>query len=217
MARLPIGAEARKGRPGGEVEALRDALEARGDLVAGRAGDPALFDAKLEEAVKAFQRRHGLEPDGIVGSATAAALNVSAADRLKQILANLERWRWIPRDLGEKFILINIADFRVERLRNGSEVLSMPAIVGTAYRRTPEFSGKMTYIEINPTWTIPPRLIWEDIMPKDRKDPFYLVDNGIRVFQGMGKARRRSIPIRSIGPATAPKTCPSCFARTPAP
>ncbi len=133
--------------------------------------------------MKAFQRRHGLEPDGAVGAATAAALNVPASARVAQVRANLERWRWITQDLGERYILINVADFRVSVVEGSREVLSMPAIVGRDYRRTPEFSGKLSYVEINPSWTVPPKLAREDILPKVRKDPFYLADKGIRVFK----------------------------------
>ena len=141
-------------------------------------------------ASRRFQRRHGLEPDGVVGAGTAAALNVSAAERLTQIRANLERWRWITQELGERYILVNIADFRVGVVEAGREVLSMPAIVGTAYRRTPDFSGTMSYLEINPTWTVPPKLVREDILPKVRKDPAYLGQKGFRVFEGWSEGAR---------------------------
>ena len=181
---FPPGPKLEKGDWNPRVEALRNSLEARGDLVSTERVERAFFDARLEAAVKAFQSRHGLDPDGAVGAGTAAALNVPAEARLTQILANLERWRWITQDLGEKYILINVADFRVGVFEGVREVLSMPAIVGRAYRRTPEFSGRMAYIEINPTWTVPPKLAREDILPKVRKHPGYLREKGIRVFRG---------------------------------
>jgi murein L,D-transpeptidase YcbB/YkuD len=180
---FPPGPKLKKGDWSLRVEALRNCLEARGDLTLSERIESAFFDAELEDGVKAFQRRHGLEPDGVVGAGTEAALNVPADVRLTQILANLERWRWITQDLGERYILINVADFRVGVFEGAREVLSMPAIVGSAYRRTPEFSGKLTYIEINPTWTVPPKLVREDILPKVRKDPGYLKEKGIRVFR----------------------------------
>jgi len=214
---FPPGPKLDKGARGSRVQALREALEARGFPVPSGTGDPHSFDAGLEESVKAFQRLHGLEPDGVVGSAVAAALNVSAAERMAQIRANLERWRWIPRDLGQKYILINIADFRVGVYENGREVLSMPAIVGTAFRRTPEFSGTMTYIELNPTWTIPPKLVWADIMPKYRKDNYYLVDNGIRVFKGWTKGAPEIDPDKVDWSRYSAANLPFMFRQDPGP
>jgi murein L,D-transpeptidase YcbB/YkuD len=173
-----------QGDRGGRVEALRKTLAATGDLTdAEGADDPDFFDDVLERSVQAFQRRHGLEPDGAVGAETATALNIPAAERLTQLRANLERWRWITQDLGERYVLVNVADFRVAVVEAGREVLSMPAVVGTAYRRTPDFSGRMSYLEINPSWTVPPKLAREDILTKVRKDPGYLKQKRIRVFR----------------------------------
>ncbi len=179
---FPPGPKLKKGVQDARVEALRRSLETRGDIAPVEGGGRFVFDDGLETAVKAFQRRHGLDPDGAVGAATTAALNVPASGRVAQIRANLERWRWITQDLGERYALINVADYRVSVVEGGREVLSMPAIVGRDYRRTPEFSGKLSYIEINPTWTVPPKLAREDILPKVRKNPGYLAEKGIRVF-----------------------------------
>jgi murein L,D-transpeptidase YcbB/YkuD len=181
---FPPGPRLKKGDQDARVEALRNSLAARGDLVPGERPGPAFFDDALEDSVKAFQRRHGLEPDGAAGDDTAAALNVPISQRLAQIRANLERWRWITQDLGENYILINIADFRVTVVEKGREVLSMPAIVGRAYRHTPEFSGRLSAIEINPAWSVPTKLAREDILPRVQKDPAYLKEKGIRVFEG---------------------------------
>jgi murein L,D-transpeptidase YcbB/YkuD len=181
---LPPGPKLVKGDRDPRVEALKKMLAVTGDLLEEDGeGDPAFFDDGLERSVKAFQRRHGLEPDGAVGAETATVLNVPAAERLAQLRANLERWRWVTQDLGERYVLVNVADFKVEVVEAGREVLSMPAIVGRAYRQTPEFSGKMTYIEINPAWNVPPKLAREDILPKAKKDPGSLKGNGIRVLE----------------------------------
>lgn len=179
---FPPGPRLKMGESDARVEALRRALAATGDLALSDTVGTE-FDAGLEEAVKAFQRRHGLLQDGIVGVATGAALNIPAARRLTQIRANLERWRWITQDLGERYILINAADFRVKVIEREQEVMSMPAIVGTAYRRTPEFSAKLAYVEINPFWNVPPKLAREDILPKVGENPDYLKEKGIRVYE----------------------------------
>jgi murein L,D-transpeptidase YcbB/YkuD len=143
--KFPAGPKLAEGDRGVRVKALRETLTAMGDMPAAKAASgPEVFDDTLGDAVKFFQRRHGLEPDGVVGAGTAAALNVSAADRLNQIRANLERWRWITHDLGERYVLVNVADFRASVVESGREVMSMAAIVGRAYRRTPDFSGKMS-------------------------------------------------------------------------
>ena len=182
---FPPGPKLVKGDRDARIENLRRTLAAMGETDGTEAAEEAdVFDDALEAAVKGFQLRHGLEPDGVAGAGTATALNVSAAERLTQIRANLERWRWITQELGERYILVNTADFRVAAIEAGQEVLTMPAIVGTAYRRTPDFSGTMSYLEVNPTWTVPPKLVREDILPKVKKDPAYLAKKGFRVFEG---------------------------------
>ena len=188
---FPPGPKLVKGDRDARAAALRQTLTAMGDLPGGEApDDPDLFDDPLERAVKSFQRRHGLGPDGVVGAETASFLSVSAAERLDQIRANLERWRWITQDLGEKYLLVNVADFRVAVYESGGAVLSMPAIVGRAYRQTPDFSGRMATITVNPAWHVPPKLAREDILPKVRKDPSYLAKKGFRVFEDWSAGAR---------------------------
>ena len=189
--RFPAGPKLVKGDRDVRVTALRGSLAAMGDLPdAGAAGDTDLFDETVEGAVKSFQLRHGLEPDGVVGAETASAIDVPAADRLKQIRANLERWRWITSELGERYVLVNVAGFRVGIYEEGREVLSMPVIVGRSYRQTPDFSGRISTITLNPTWTVPPKLAREDILPKLRADPSYLTKKGIRVFENWSEGAR---------------------------
>jgi murein L,D-transpeptidase YcbB/YkuD len=188
---FPPGPKLVKGDRDLRVGALRRTLAAMGDLPGTEPErEPDLFDDALEGALKDFQRRHGLEPDGVVGAGTASALNVPAAGRLSQIRANLERWRWITQDLGPRYILVNVADFRVGIYEEGREVLAMPAIVGKAYRQTPDFSGRMSTITINPPWNVPPKLVREDILPKLRSDPGYLKKKGFRIFESWTEGAR---------------------------
>jgi L,D-transpeptidase YcbB len=177
------GPKLKVGESGKRVAALRAWLKASGDLSPSEDTGADLFDAALEQAVKKFQWRHGLDIDGVVGSETTAALNVSSEYRLRQVRANLERWRWITSDLGDPYILVNIADFSIHVIAAESEVMSMAAVVGRPYRRTPDFSGRMTYLEVNPYWNIPPRLAREDILPKVKGNPGYLESQNIRVFR----------------------------------
>ncbi|MCX6566162.1 MAG: L,D-transpeptidase family protein [Candidatus Aminicenantes bacterium] len=183
---VPAGPTLKIGATGPRVEALLRRLLASGDMpeVASTTGPvaPAVFDDSLVEGVKRFQARHGLEPDGSVGPATIGTLNVPVERRIEQIKANLERWRWLPSNFGERYILVNIASFTLDVIENGHSVLSMPVIVGRDYRETPVFGAEMTYLVLNPTWTVPPKLAVEDILHKVQKDPGYLAAKKIRVF-----------------------------------
>jgi murein L,D-transpeptidase YcbB/YkuD len=215
---FPPGPKLIKGDRDARVEALRKTLAATGDLIVAEGdGHPDLFDEGLERSVKAFQRRNGLEPDGVVGAETAIALNVPAAERLAQIRANLERWRWVTPDLGKRYILVNVADFRVEVVEADRVVLSMPAIVGRAYRQTPEFSGTMSYIEINPTWTVPPKLVKEDILPQVKKDPAYLREKGIRIFRDWRQGAPEIDPGSVDWSQVKPESLPYKFRQDPGP
>jgi murein L,D-transpeptidase YcbB/YkuD len=188
---FPPGPKLVKGDRDARVGALRKTLGAMGDLPGtAPAQEPDLFDGVLEGAVMGFQRRHGLEPDGVVGAGTASALNVPAEERRNQIRANLERWRWISPDLGPRYVLVNVADFRIGVYEEGREVLSMPAIVGRAYRQTPDFSARMSTITLNPPWNVPPKLAREDILPKLRSDPGYLKKKGFRIFENWTEEAR---------------------------
>ena len=159
----------------------------RPDEVVVESTDPELYDAGLTEAVIEFQKRNGLEADGVIGPATLAALSRTWLDSVDRIRVNLERWRWLPDDLGPDHIRVNIAEFRVRIFENRQEVRSIDCIVGKTARKSPVFSGKMTYLVLNPTWTVPPRIFFQDKLPVIRKDPSYLTNNGFEVFAGWGQ------------------------------
>src|SRR5690606_30671644 len=158
-------------------------LAVTGDLGADDAaavGD--VFDEVLEQAVRRFQRRHGLTADGIVGPATYAALNVPIEDRIDQLRANLERARWVLYDPESAFLVVNIAGFKAYLMRRGEIVWESRVVVGQPYRRTPVFSATMTYLVFNPTWTVPPTILREDILPAVRRNVGYLAAQRIDVF-----------------------------------
>lgn len=175
------------GTRGSVFPILRRRLEISGDgqNLSGVA-DPEAYDALLVEAVRGFQVRHGLNPDGVIGPATLAALNITATERVRQIETNLERWRWLPQELGEKYILVNIAAFELYLLESGNDALRMKVVVGKPYRRTPVFSDRMTYLVLNPYWNVPRKIATEDLLPKFRKDPGLSKKLGIKVFHGWG-------------------------------
>jgi murein L,D-transpeptidase YcbB/YkuD len=189
----------RRGTRGPRVRQLRTRLLASGDLE--RTEDQAsdLFDAALERAVERFQRRANLEPDGMVGSMTLRQLNRSAQDRLDQLRVNLERWRWLPDDLGAKHIRVNIADYRLEAHDGGAPPRVHPVVVGRTYRQTPVFSSRMTYVVLNPWWGTPPALAREDKLRAFQQDPTSVTRLGFEVFDDRGRRLDpRTIDWRSL-------------------
>jgi murein L,D-transpeptidase YcbB/YkuD len=180
---IPDGPTLRREDSGDRVMILRQRLRASGDLSPEPEEQVARFDETLEQAVTRFQRRHGLDPDGVVGPMTVKALNVPAEDRLRQLVVNMQRWCWLPHDLGLRYILVNIADFSLDVIENGRIVLSMRVVVGKDYRRTPVFTDRMTYLVLNPTWNIPETITIQDMLPKIKRNRGYLDDEKIRIFQ----------------------------------
>jgi murein L,D-transpeptidase YcbB/YkuD len=180
---VPEGPTLHKNDRDPRVGALRARLVASGDLGTNEGADPEVLDDHLEGAVRKFQGRHGLTVDGAVGRATLAALNVPVEARVRQIEINMERWRWLPDDLGSRHILVNTADFSLEVVEEGESVLAMRVVAGRKARRTPVLSGKMTYLVLNPYWHVPHKLAVQDILPKIENDPGYLDRQGIRVFE----------------------------------
>lgn len=181
---LPAGPSLKLGVRDARILLLRERLSISGDLRAPPRDGGDLFDAGLASAVRFFQTRHGLEVDGIVGPKTRAALNVPVERRIDQLLINLERWHWLPRELGPRHILVNMAGFELELFEEGRPPLWMRTIVGKTYRQTPAFSGRLTYLVVNPTWTIPARILKLDIAPRLNANPDYLAQQRIRIFDG---------------------------------
>ena len=185
---IPPGPSLRIGETHDRIDRIRNLLVMTGDLdPPSRAIKPAEFDESLMKGVQRFQNRHGIEPDGVVGLSTLTAMNVPVEARISQIELNLERWRWIPRDLGSRYILVNIADYSLAVVENQTTVLDMRVVVGRSYRRTPVFSEKMKYLVLNPFWNIPIKIAVEDKLPVIRKNPLYLTQQHIKVFENWGE------------------------------
>lgn len=140
------------------------------------------YDSRLVEAVKQFQEQHGLNPDGIIGRQTIIALNKTPKQRVQQLRANMERLRWMPRDLGERYIMVNIAGFYLSAIEGGEHVLEMRIIVGRDYRSTPSFDSQLSQIVLNPYWNVPYSIAVKDLLPKQQQDPTYFASQGIKVF-----------------------------------
>jgi len=178
------GSRLKKGSRSDRVVELRKRLAASSDLLADEAMGGDLFDEKVEQSVIIFQKRHGLKIDGVVGRDTLDALNVPLKQRIRQMELNMERLRWILGNIEERFIVVNIANFRLDVIEHDKSILSMKVVVGKPYRRTPIFTAKMTYLVINPVWNIPDSIARKEILKKIKKDPHYLAEQNIKVFSG---------------------------------
>ena len=188
------GPKMRLGLRDKRVESLRLRLRSSESMPLWPSGEADFFDAVLDQAVRRFQQRHGLETDGVVGPATLTALNIPVQKRIRQIEANMERWRWLPRDLGDRYILVNIANFELQVIEIERPILAMKVVVGKHYQRTPVFNADMTYLVFGPYWNVPPRIAREEMLPAIRKDPEYLAKNHLRVLQGWGPGMKEIDP-----------------------
>lgn len=161
---------------------IRARLAEAGDLAAEQANGSDVYDPVLEAAVKRFQWRHGLDQDGAIGQKTIAAMNVPVEARIDQVLLNMERRRWMPDDLGERYVFVNMADFELKVVEGTRTIHDTRVVVGTPYHRTPVFSGMMTYVVLNPYWNITPTIAKNEILPKLRQDAGYLQKHDITVL-----------------------------------
>jgi murein L,D-transpeptidase YcbB/YkuD len=167
---------------GPRVAALRIYLGITGDLPDSASVDGNHYDRALETAVMSFQRRHGLEADGVVGKYTLSALNVPVEDRISILQINLERWRSFSDTIHSQYLMVNIPGFELSIVEKNKVVHKMRAIVGKRRRQTPVMSDRITYLELNPYWNIPRKIFLKDILPRIQEDPEFLAKQGIRVF-----------------------------------
>ena len=184
----PVIADGPTLKPGSHdprVPTLRERLQRVGFAVGEGMDD--LDAPALEAALKQFQREHYLVADGHLGKATLAALNVPVTTRIEQLRANLERARWLLHQLQGDFVVVDIAGYQVAYYRDSKPVSRARVQVGKPYRSTPAFKSAITYLTLNPTWTVPPTILKNDILPKVRKNPGYLAANRIRVLDREGR------------------------------
>ncbi len=190
-------------KPGQHSEAIP--LVARRLAVTGDYTDTAgeratTYGADLQEAVKRFQRRHGLEPDGIISAATVARMNVPVAQRIQQLALNLERWRWLPADLGDRHILVNVPEYHLEVWDQGKVPLSMRVVVGKKDTPTPIFNDDMTYLVLAPYWNVPPDIVKSETVPQALRDPAFLERTDMEVLDREGNpVEPSSIDMESVG------------------
>ena len=169
-----------------DIALLRNRLAITQWYIEDTIDDKFLFDQSLHEQVMLFQLRNGIAADGVVGKATIEAMNIPVEDRIATIEANLERWRWLSDDLGESYIKVNIANFELQVIEKDDMVFKTEAIVGLNSRETPVFSSIMTYLVLNPDWTVPPTILNTDIIPSVINNPGYLAEKNLKILRNDG-------------------------------
>lgn len=214
---VPEGPTLRVDDQGQRVAALRSRLAASGDL-SGSATDSPTFDSELAQAVVAFQQRHGLDDDGVVGMQTIAALNVPVEDRIRQIRGSLERGRWVFEDIRAseaEMVMVNIASAEVNLVRGLEFVWTSRVQVGKNYRQTPVFKDEIEYLVFNPTWTVPPTILRQDVLPKLLADPAgYLTKKNMDLLDRDG----RVIDVETVDFSTlSPRNFPYIVRQRPGP
>ncbi len=184
------------------VPSLKKLLLSTGDLKTNEAPESTIYDENVVAAVKSFQLRHGAESDGIVGPATLKMLNVPLGYRIKQLIINLERRRWMPDNFGKRYVFVNLADQFlkvVDQLPNREKTrLGARVVVGKTYHETPIFSDQMKYLVINPYWNVPSSIANKEYLPKLRRDPGYLQRQGIRILSAGGEINPYSVNWNAI-------------------
>ncbi len=196
---IPDGDALKPGMTDARVGLVRDRLRLWGDLdlgsdAAATGGDPDFYDDLLAAAVERMQGRHGLAQDGVIGRNTLAALNVPVEDRIEQIVLNLERRRWMPDDLGRRYIFVNLADYNLKVVEREQTIHDARVVVGRPYHRTPVFSHRMTYLDFNPFWNVPPSIA-RDLLTSVKADPGYLAQNNYRLFSDWSDSAREIDPL----------------------
>ena len=168
------------------VITLRQRLAATGELEpprGGRGQTTAAFDARVDAAVRAFQEHHALKATGVVDAATRAAMNVTVDERIRQVALNLERWRWLPDDLGERHLIVNIPYFHVVAREHGKIVTDIRVVVGKPGNETPIFSSAMDTVVFSPYWNIPDTIVAGETAPAIARDAGYLARNNIEILR----------------------------------
>jgi len=186
---IPEKTTLKKGSNGNTVTILKHRLVIAGDLDGATLGIDEHFDGILQEALQRFQERHGLKASGVMDEETRKALNFSVEKRIRQIEWNMERWRWLPDELGPRYIMVNIPDYRLFVVENQVTIMSMKTVVGKLTQPTPVFMDNMSYLELNPTWNLPKSIVADEMIPKAKKDPNFLTKKRIRIYNWSSTAQ----------------------------
>lgn len=182
---IPYGPTLEPGDSSSRMPAIRKRLAATGDLAAQSDSNMSQsYDGKTVEAVKHFQLRHMLRPDGVLTPQTLESMNTTVEQRIDQILVNLERARWIIKPGDETTVTVNIAGFKLYYSGPNDSYWETKVVVGRPYRKTPVFISRINRLVLNPTWTVPPTILKKDLLPKIKRSPGYLRIHKFRVLRG---------------------------------
>jgi len=202
---VPMGDTLKPGMTDPRVPALRARLAVTdGASPQAPAGAKNRYDDELVGIVKAFQARHGLDVDGLVGRGTIVALNVPVEERIQEIIVAMERWRWLPANLGSQYLMVNIAGFELTRVRDDKVEEKMAVVVGKPYARTPVFSDAVKYLEFNPYWNVPTSIAIKEELPKLRQNPAARAAAGFEAVRGGKVYALTSINWNQYGPGNFP-------------
>ena len=147
----------------------------------------AIYDTITYLAVKKFQSRHGLKADGVIGKGTIQALNYTKEERKQQIIANLERWKWFPIDFGKEYLMVNLPNYNIVYVKKNDTIATHNIVVGTPKRNTPVLISKLSDLVFNPTWTVPPTIIKEDLTPSAKKNLEYFKKTRLTIYDSTGQ------------------------------
>ncbi len=190
---IPAGPVLRPGMRDPRVPLIRARLSL--DDTEAAAVQDLVYDTKIAAAVADFQKANGLPPSGILTARTVAALSGGQASHLEaEIIANMERWRWMPRDLGNERIDVNIPDYEAVVIENGVVIHRTRVVVGKEATPTPIFSNTMKFLIVNPYWNVPPSILRKEMLPKAAGDPHYFSRLGYEVFTRGGHLVVRQPP-----------------------
>jgi murein L,D-transpeptidase YcbB/YkuD len=188
------GGTLRPGKSHPSIVALRQRLAASGQLKADAAtNNSPVYDSSIEAAVKAFQEQHGIKASGVVDGQTLAALNVPIDERLRQVAMNLDRWRWMPDDLGARHFLVNIPSFHLIAREHGKPVMDIRVVVGKRGTETPVFSDEMEVVVFSPYWNIPDSIKEGELAPAVLRNPDYLARNNMEILRGSRRISPESV------------------------
>ncbi|HVZ26811.1 MAG TPA: L,D-transpeptidase family protein, partial [Sediminibacterium sp.] len=182
------------------IPAIKARLAVLGDLAT--ADSTNTYDSTLFNAVRHFQHRMGLLEDGVIGNRVIEAMNVPIAERIRQILINLERIRWMPAEKDNNYILVNIPEYKMHVFDSGKQVFEMNVIVGTAANNTVIFTGNLKYIVFSPYWNVPESIVRKEVMPGIQHDKNYISRNHMEITGYSGKipiVRQKPGPANSLG------------------